>query len=186
MKLICIREFQRSLSIYVSPNQTFCIQFVNDVYVTWVEYKNKKKINASVFGKNTDTLKRIGPALQSSGQGSWLQIQRSGFDSRHYQIFWEVVGLERGPLSRVSTTEELHGRKINGSGLEMWEYGRRDPLRWSRGTFHLQTLALNSPTSGGRSVRIVRWRTQAMEFTTYRLTTSETTFSLQLIFKHAR
>jgi hypothetical protein len=26
-----------------------------------------------------------------------------GFDSRHYQIFWEVVSLERGPLSLVST-----------------------------------------------------------------------------------
>jgi hypothetical protein len=24
-----------------------------------------------------------------------------GFDSRRYQIFWEVVGLERGPLSLV-------------------------------------------------------------------------------------
>jgi hypothetical protein len=29
------------------------------------------------------------------------------FDSRHYQILWVVVGLERGPLSLVSTTEEL-------------------------------------------------------------------------------
>jgi hypothetical protein len=28
------------------------------------------------------------------GQSSWLQIQRSGFDSRLYQIFWAVVGLE--------------------------------------------------------------------------------------------
>jgi hypothetical protein len=28
---------------------------------------------------------------------------RSGFDSRRYQIFWEVVGLERGPLSLVIT-----------------------------------------------------------------------------------
>jgi hypothetical protein len=27
------------------------------------------------------------PPLWSSGQGSWLQIQRPGFDSRHYQIF---------------------------------------------------------------------------------------------------
>jgi hypothetical protein len=27
-----------------------------------------------------------------------------GFDSRRYQIFWEVVGLERGPLSLVSIT----------------------------------------------------------------------------------
>jgi hypothetical protein len=27
--------------------------------------------------------------LWSSGQSSWLQIRRPGFDSRHYQIFWE-------------------------------------------------------------------------------------------------
>jgi hypothetical protein len=39
------------------------------------------------------------PPLWSSAQSSWLQIQGSGFDSRRYQIFWEVVGLERGPLS---------------------------------------------------------------------------------------
>jgi hypothetical protein len=32
-----------------------------------------------------------------------------GFDSRLYQILWEVVGLERGPLSLVSTIEELLG-----------------------------------------------------------------------------
>jgi hypothetical protein len=41
-----------------------------------------------------------------------LQIQGSGFDSRRYHIFWEVVGLERGPLSLVSTIEELLGRRI--------------------------------------------------------------------------
>jgi hypothetical protein len=58
------------------------------------------------------------PPLWYAGQNSWLQIQRSGFDSRHYQIFWEVVGMERGPLSLVSTTEELLGRKSSGSGLE--------------------------------------------------------------------
>jgi hypothetical protein len=29
------------------------------------------------------------------------------FDSRRYQIFWEVVGLERGPLSLVRIIEEL-------------------------------------------------------------------------------
>jgi hypothetical protein len=54
----------------------------------------------------------IRPPLWSGGQSSWLQIQRSGFDSRHYQIFWKVVGLERGPLSLVSTTEELLDRKV--------------------------------------------------------------------------
>jgi hypothetical protein len=38
----------------------------------------------------------------------------------------KVVGLERGPLSLVSTTEELLGRKSSGSGLESREYSRRD------------------------------------------------------------
>jgi hypothetical protein len=57
------------------------------------------------------------PFMWSSGQSSWLQIQRSGFNSRRYQIFWEVVGLERGPLSLVSTIELL-GRKSSGSSLE--------------------------------------------------------------------
>jgi hypothetical protein len=39
------------------------------------------------------------------------------------------VGLERGPLSLVSTIEELLERKSSGSGLESREYGSRDPPR---------------------------------------------------------
>jgi hypothetical protein len=58
------------------------------------------------------------PPLWSSDQSSWLQIQRSGFDPLRYQIFWEVVSLERDPLSLVSTIEGLLGRKSSGSGLE--------------------------------------------------------------------
>jgi hypothetical protein len=49
-------------------------------------------------------------------------------------------------------------------GLENRDYGRRDPSRWPRGTLYPQNLALISLTSGGRSVGIVRWRTQATEF----------------------
>jgi hypothetical protein len=52
------------------------------------------------------------PPLWSSGQSSWLQIRRPGFDSRHYQKNKKVVGLERGPLSLMSTTEELLDRKV--------------------------------------------------------------------------
>jgi hypothetical protein len=74
------------------------------------------------------------------------------------------VGLERGPLSLVSTTEELLGRKGRGSGLENRDYGL--------GIRHVDHVApcirnkfeLSSPTSGGRSVGIVLSRTQAMEF----------------------
>jgi hypothetical protein len=40
------------------------------------------------------------------------------FSSWRYQIFWEVVGLEWGPLSLVRITEELLERKSSGSGLE--------------------------------------------------------------------
>jgi hypothetical protein len=98
--------------------------------------------------------------LWSSGQGS----QRSGFDSRRYQMFWEVVGLERDPLSLVSTTEELLGRKSSCFGIENRKYDRRVLSRWPRGTLYPQKLALTSPTSGGGSVCIVRLRTQAMEF----------------------
>jgi hypothetical protein len=44
------------------------------------------------------------------------------------------VGLERVPLSLVSTIEELLERKSNSSGLDKREYGRGDPSRWPRGT----------------------------------------------------
>jgi hypothetical protein len=80
------------------------------------------------------------PSLWSSGQSSWLQILRSGFDFRRYQIFWEAVGLEWDPLSLVSTTEELLGRKSSGSGLENQVYGRRNPSRWQRGTLYPQKV----------------------------------------------
>jgi hypothetical protein len=103
-------------------------------------------------------------SLWSSGQSSWLQIQGSGFDSRRSQIFWEVVGLERGPLSLLSTSEELLGRKSSSSGMESREYGSRDPSHWTRGTLYPQTLALSSLTYGGLSVGTVHSRTQATEF----------------------
>jgi hypothetical protein len=110
------------------------------------------------------TFTTSGPPLWSSGQSSWLRIQRSGFDSRRYQIFWEVMGLERGPLSLMSTIEELLGRKSNGSGLESRVYGRRDPSRWPRGTLYPQKLSLTSPICGGLSIGIVRSWNQATEF----------------------
>jgi hypothetical protein len=42
----------------------------------------------------------------------------SRFDSRRYQIFCEVVGLDRGPLSLVRIIEELLEWKNSGCGLE--------------------------------------------------------------------
>jgi hypothetical protein len=51
---------------------------------------------------NKENCRVVGPPLWSSGQSSWLQIRRPEFESRHYQKK-KVVGLERGPLSLVST-----------------------------------------------------------------------------------
>jgi hypothetical protein len=82
-----------------------------------------------------------------------------GFDSRRYQIFWEVVGLERVPLSLVRIIEELLEWKSRGSGLESRKTG--DPLRSPRDTLYPKMLALTSPTCGSRSVGIVRLRTKS-------------------------
>jgi hypothetical protein len=53
---------------------------------------------------------------------------KTRIDSWHYQIVRVVVGLERGPLSLVSTMKELLERKNSGSGLENQDYSHRDPL----------------------------------------------------------
>jgi hypothetical protein len=109
-------------------------------------------------------LREIWPPLWSSGQSSQLQVQRSGFDFRRYQIFWEVPGLEQGPLSLMSTIEERLGRKSSGSSVENREYGHRDPSSWPRGTLYSQKLALTLSTSSGRLVGVVHSQTQATEF----------------------
>jgi hypothetical protein len=54
-----------------------------------------------------------------------------------------VMGSQRGPLSLLSTTEELLARKSSGSGLEKMDYGRGDPLRWPHDTLYLQKVGAN-------------------------------------------
>jgi hypothetical protein len=74
------------------------------------------------------------------------------------------VGQERGPLSLVSTTEELLGRKTSGSGLENRDYGLKGSIAVT--TWHPLSGNVGSifAKSCGPSVGIVRWRTQATEF----------------------
>jgi hypothetical protein len=74
------------------------------------------------------------------------------------------VSLERGPLSLVSTIEELLERKNSGSGLET-EITAVGIRRADYATLlYPRKLAITSPTSGGRSIGIVRSRTQTTEF----------------------
>jgi hypothetical protein len=74
------------------------------------------------------------------------------------------VGLERGPLSLVSTTEELLGRNSSGPSLENSEYSHGDLLCWPRDTLYPQKLALTSPTCGGHLVGTVGSQPKATEF----------------------
>jgi hypothetical protein len=62
------------------------------------------------------------PPLWSSGQSTWLQIQRSGFYSRRNQISWKYWvwnGIHSAPWVKLR------------SYLENREYGRRDKSRWT-------------------------------------------------------
>jgi hypothetical protein len=45
------------------------------------------------------------PPLWSSGQSSWLQVRRPGFDSRHYQIFWKKRKKENSSGSGTGCTQ---------------------------------------------------------------------------------
>jgi hypothetical protein len=74
------------------------------------------------------------------------------------------VGLERGPLSLVSTTAELLDRKVAAP-----VYKIENTAVGNRHADHVapsirKTLAITSPKSGGRSVGIVRSRIQTVEF----------------------
>jgi hypothetical protein len=91
--------FSKECSLHPSLNYSheLCVYYLN-VYYSW--------------------LFLFRPHLWSSGQSSWLQIQRSRFDSQSYQIFLEIVGLERGPLGFMSIIKELLERKSSNSGLE--------------------------------------------------------------------
>jgi hypothetical protein len=81
-------------------------------------------------------------SLWSSGQSFWLQIQRSRVRFPAVPDFLRSSGLERGLLSLVRTTEEI------------LERNRETGDRVIRCADH--ATPSNSPTSGGRSVCIVR------------------------------
>jgi hypothetical protein len=75
-------------------------------------------------------------------------------DSLRYQILWEVVGLERGPLSLAITNDHLHGRKIRGSCLETKNTAVEDPPLWLR----------DIPLSAKVGTNFADKRTQTTEF----------------------
>jgi hypothetical protein len=74
------------------------------------------------------------------------------------------MGLGRGPLSLVSTAEELLGRKSSSSCLETENTAVGIRHADYAAPLNPKNLALTSPKIGGRSVGIVLSRTQTTEF----------------------
>jgi hypothetical protein len=74
------------------------------------------------------------------------------------------VGRERNgvhPATWVQLRNYLE-KKSSETGQENRDYGRRDPLLRPRGNLYPQKLILTPPRSCGRSVGIVRSRTQRL------------------------
>jgi hypothetical protein len=94
------------LPFFISLLEFF--QFIMTFCISEVWQLNSR--NGSVKAKICWPMHSRWPPLWSSGQSSWLQIQ--GYRVRLPGTTKKVVGLERGPLSLVSTTEELLDRKV--------------------------------------------------------------------------
>jgi hypothetical protein len=136
-------------------------KWLRKTLITFVQITYGRTINRwhtlstlSTLWSGSDRL--CGPVVRAPSYRS----RSPGFDSQRYQIFWEVVGLEQGPLNLMSIIEELLGRNNSGSGLENREYGHADHTT----LLYPQKLAPTSPTRGLHSVCIVRLRTKAREF----------------------
>jgi hypothetical protein len=103
--------------------------------VIWLERAWILEVLERIAGRTPTVLRIImvlqNPTRQIEGQKLYLNYVRTasfydrlcglvvrgpGFDSKRYQIFWEIVGLERGPLSLVRIIEELLEWKSRGSG----------------------------------------------------------------------
>jgi hypothetical protein len=73
------------------------------------KYEIQKKVPDT--SRLVDVYNCLGPPLWSSGQSSWLQIRRPGFDSQHYQIF--RGGKKKKENSSGSGTGSTQPREYN-------------------------------------------------------------------------
>jgi hypothetical protein len=91
------------------------------------------------------------PALWSSGQSSWLQIQRSGALPDFLRNGGSGTGCTQPREDNRSYFKE---KRLRSRKPKLTTVG--DSLRWPRDTLYPLKSALTSLTSGGRSVGIVR------------------------------
>jgi hypothetical protein len=90
------------------------------------------------------------PPLWSSGQSSWLQIQRSGFDSRHYLI-GSLVVTELGYKPECRGFETRWGEILNLPNLS----GRTRPWGFTQPVTEMSTGNIKKKCFWGSKVRLV-------------------------------
>jgi hypothetical protein len=158
---------RRLLPVWCWEQQWSTFMFYTDLTYPAKELKQRTMMRTTFCG----LVVRV-PGYRSGGPG---------FAFRRYQIFWQVVGLERGPLeprelgdfnAKVGRedifkspigNESLHATS-NDNGVKVVNFATSKNLTWPRDTLYPQKLAPTSPTSGGRSVGIIRSRTKTTEF----------------------
>jgi hypothetical protein len=116
-----------------------------------------------------------------SRQSSWLQIQRFGLNFRRYQIFWDVVVLERGP---IGYNEELLESKSSGSGLENRDYRRRGSTALLRDIPLFSKVGTNFADKWQSLVGIVRSWTEATKGIHKRMVRFQTLLKNLLLILH--
>jgi hypothetical protein len=135
---ICLTEYHSVFLLYLAG----CLRFF------------KNSISYTVWYRR--------PPPWSIGQSSWLQIQRSRVRIPALPHFLRSGGSGTGSTQpREDNWGATWMEKVAAPVLKSEINGRGDPLRWPRDTLYRQKLALILPTSGGRSVGIVRLLTKS-------------------------
>jgi hypothetical protein len=104
------------------------------------------------------------------GGGRYFRRTWKSVSGLHFDNWKTVYGLTQTDAAVIAfqNAERINFQHSFGKGERQTSGSRKprfgDPLRWPRDTLYPQKLALTSPTSGGRSVGIVRMRTLATEF----------------------
>jgi hypothetical protein len=132
------------------------VSMKREVWCTRLYYFTCDK--CTVIEENVFMLRWRWPPLWSSGQSSWLRIQRSLVRLPALPDFLRSSGSGTGSTQPQlsSCLEEIVKAPVKKTV--------GNPLPWPRDTLYPQKLALISPRSGDRSVSIFRSRTKATEF----------------------
>jgi hypothetical protein len=148
------------LNIQLQLSPKILLNWLADLF--WRYVPMKLRADFHVYDSTSQKIDRLcGTVVRVPGSRS----RDTRFDSRRYQIFWEVVGLERSLLSLVKITKKLLEWKSSASRSRKSRLTAVGIRYADHATpSNRKKFAPTSPTCGGRLVGIVHLRTKATEF----------------------